>query len=91
MSRIYLNNDWLFTPEFSEELLAPEADVAALQAVRLPHTCKELPYHYFSELEYQMLCGYRKSLEIPLEYRQKRLFLQIRLPLTRKLYVFAVT
>ena len=61
MSRIYLNNDWLFTPEFSEELLAPQADVTALQAVRLPHTCKELPYHYFSELEYQMLCGYRSG------------------------------
>jgi len=77
MSRIYLNNDWLFTPEFSEALLAPQADVSALQAVRLPHTCKELPYHYFSEQEYQMLCGYRKTLSAPLQWQGKRILLTI--------------
>ena len=30
--------------------------------VRLPHTSREVPYHYFDESEYQMNCGYRKVI-----------------------------
>ena len=76
-NRIYLNDDWQFTPTFSEELLDERAAALQLQTVRLPHTCKELPYHYFSETEYQMLCGYRKVLFVPEAWRGKRLLLTI--------------
>ena len=57
MSRIYINHDWQFAPQFSEALLGEGME--NLESVRLPHTCRELPYHYFSESEYQMVCGYR--------------------------------
>ncbi len=59
--RIYLNDDWAFTDTFSMELL--KADCAlALESVRLPHTTKETPYHYFDEGIYQAVSGYRRVL-----------------------------
>ena len=76
-NRIYLNNDWQFTPEFSEKLLQPQVLDLPLEAVRLPHTCKELPYHYFSETEYQMLCGYRRVLFAPASWQGQRVLLTI--------------
>ena len=69
MSRIYINNDWEFTETLSGE--------AHWKPVRLPHTCRELPYHYFSEEEYQMVCGYRKVLDVPGEWKGKRVLLTI--------------
>lgn len=70
MGRIYLNDDWKFTEQFTEELCqAVEAD--GLIDVRLPHTCKELPYHYFDENAYQMVSGYRRILSVPAEWEGK--------------------
>ena len=46
------------------------------EPVRLPHTVQELPLHYVNHHDYQMLCGYRKKLEISEEMLRKRLFLQ---------------
>lgn len=65
---------WEFTPCWSEAFLAGEG---SFPAVRLPHTCKELPLHCIDPAAYQMLCGYRRELEIPPEYGGKRLFLQL--------------
>ena len=45
--RFYLNDDWLFTEQFEDSLAAPEYPENKLQPVRLPHTCKETPFHYF--------------------------------------------
>ena len=39
--RLYLNDDWLFTEQFEDSLVAPEYPENTLQPVRLPHTCKE--------------------------------------------------
>ena len=47
--RLYLNDDWLFTEQFEDSLMAPEYPENTLQPVRLPHTCKETPFHYFDE------------------------------------------
>ena len=66
-------NDWEFTETWAEAFARFEGEV---QAVRLPHTVKELPLHYIDHEAYQMLCGYRKRLPIPVEYANKRLFLQ---------------
>ncbi|MBR5020437.1 MAG: glycoside hydrolase family 2 protein [Oscillospiraceae bacterium] len=71
MSRIYINNDWQFTEALTED------GMERWENVRLPHTCKELPYHYFSEEEYQMVCGYRKVLNVPREWEDKRVLLTI--------------
>ena len=76
-NRIYLNDEWLFTPAFSEALLGDSVADLPLETVRLPHTCKELPYHYFSETQYQMLCGYRRVIYAPQEWSGKRVLLTI--------------
>lgn len=70
---IRLNNDWEFTETWSEAFA--EGNGAA-KAVRLPHTCKELPLHYIDPKDYQMLCGYRRVLKAEKEWKGKRLFLQ---------------
>ena len=65
MGRLYWNNDWKFAETWEEamkEAVYPENE---MEDVRLPHTCKELPYHYFDEHAYQMLCGYRRHFMAP--------------------------
>ena len=54
--RFYLNNDWYFSENWDD----PD-----FRKVRIPHTSKELPFHYFSEKEYQMVSGYGRKLEVP--------------------------
>ena len=66
-------NNWEFTKEWSEEFLQ---GAAAFELVRLPHTAQELPMHYADHNSYQMLCGYRKKLEVTEQMLSKRLFLQ---------------
>ena len=73
--RLYLNDDWLFTEQFENSLMAPEYPENTLQPVRLPHTCKETPFHYFDESLYQMVSGYRRHLLIPKDWQGKRILL----------------
>ena len=73
--RFYLNDDWLFTEQFEDSLTAPEYPENTLQPVRLPHTCKETPFHYFDESLYQMVSGYRRHLLIPKDWQGKRILL----------------
>lgn len=54
MKRIYLNDEWKFTPEFGVE---------TYENIRIPHTVKETPYNYFDENEYQMVSGYRTIIK----------------------------
>lgn len=75
MNRIYINDNWKFTAKYSDELLRTENN--NLTTVRLPHTCKELPFHYFSEDEYQMVCGYQRTLFAPKQWQGKKIFLTI--------------
>ena len=73
--RIYLNEDWFFTEHYSSELNAPDYDDTSLSKVRIPHTCKETPLHYFDESIYQMVSGYRRKLFVPKEWRGKVILL----------------
>lgn len=73
--RLYLNDDWLFTEQFEDSLMAPEYPENTLQPVRLPHTCKGTPFHYFDESLYQMVSGYRRHLLIPKDWQGKRILL----------------
>ena len=74
MSRIYINNDWLFAKEFKEEYISGNID-ENMSAVRIPHTTRELPFNYFSEEEYQMLCAYRKVIFAPEDWKDKRVLI----------------
>ena len=68
-----LCNHWEFTPEWSEEFAAGEGTG---ETVRLPHTVREIPLHYADHTSYQMVCGYRRKLELGRELAGKRIFLQ---------------
>ena len=76
-TRIYLNDDWKFTPEYKEELLQASFAADALELVRLPHAGKETPLHYFDESSYQMVSGYRRSFFAPEAWREKSIFLTL--------------
>lgn len=70
---ISLNNNWQFTPQWTQGFAH---GLGQGLPIRLPHTNQELPLHCIDHNDYQMLCGYRRSLDIPEHYRGKRLFLQ---------------
>ncbi len=70
---ISLCRDWQFTETWSEDFLAGKGET---QTVSLPHSVREVPLHEASPADYEMICGYRRALDIPESYRGKRLFLQ---------------
>ncbi len=73
--RFYLNNNWLFSPAFTEDIVNPLASVEGMEQVRIPHTVKEMPFNYFDEGIYQMLSAYRKSFFLEKKYESKRILL----------------
>ena len=68
-----LCNNWEFITDWFDGFAVGEGEGSS---VRLPHTVKEIPLHYADHASYQMVCGYRRKLEIYPEYAGKRLFLQ---------------
>ena len=72
--RIPWNNDWAFTENFDGAFLNGTGESTV---VRLPHTCKMLPLHYADEHDYQMVCGYRRTFDVPEQWQGKRLFLTL--------------
>ena len=89
MARIDLNDNWLFTPVWTEAFgrgdpigFSADDDAAFMaatswQTVRLPHTCREVPFNYFDESLYQMVSGYRRVIDAPTEWLGKRIILTI--------------
>ena len=68
-----LCNNWEFIPNWYVGFETGEGQGAL---VRLPHTVKECPQHYTDHNAYQMVCGYRRKLELGEELEGKHLFLQ---------------
>ena len=68
-----LCNNWEFTPAWFDGFAAGEWEGTP---VRLPHTVRELPQHYADHKSYQMVCGYRRKLDLGRELAGKKLFLQ---------------
>ena len=68
-----LCNNWEFTPAWFDGFAAGEGEGTP---VRLPHTVRELPQHYADHKSYQMVCGYRRKLDLGRELAGKKLFLQ---------------
>lgn len=69
--RIYLNEGWKFNEKYSEEMTKTDFNELNMEEVRLPHTCREVPYHYFDEQIYQMVCVYRRKIEVPESWKGK--------------------
>ena len=70
---ISLCRNWEFTENWSEDFLT---GIGTGERVELPHTVRELLLHYADSESYQMVCGYRRKLDITGEMAGKRLFLQ---------------
>ncbi len=68
-----LCNNWEFSHLWTEAFLWGEGEG---EPVRLPHTVREIPQHYADHESYQMVCGYRRRLELGKELAGKHLFLQ---------------
>lgn len=74
-NRVFLNNEWKFLENYNEELLIKDELWNKAADVRIPHTVKELPFHYFDEKEYQMLSAYRKKIFANPEWEGKTILL----------------
>ena len=74
--RIYLNDGWEFTAAFDERFLSMQQSDGT-EPARLPHSCALTPYDYFDEGIYQTVCGYRRNIDIPEDFRGKTLLLNI--------------
>ena len=70
--RYSLCDDWSFTERCTDAFLRGEPSEE--RNVRLPHTCREVPLHYASPENYEMVCGYRRHFLAPPS--AKRLFLR---------------
>ena len=75
--RVDLNNDWRFCREYTKKMAQPDYVDDAWETVRLPHTCVETPLHYFDESIYQMESCYRRHLDIPEEWKGKKILLTV--------------
>lgn len=63
---------WEFCRQWSDAFARFETEA---EPVELPHNPVELPLHYVDHEDYQLLCGYRRKLELP-QTEGKRFFLQ---------------
>ena len=68
-----LCNGWEFTGQWGDEFLQGGGRAVP---VRLPHNPRPLSLHYASPADYEMVCGYRRTLFVPQTLRGRRLFLQ---------------
>ena len=66
-------NGWEFVPAWYEGFALGEGSG---ETVRIPHNVTPMPLHYSDSNAYQMICGYRKKLEIGPELEGKKLFIQ---------------
>ena len=69
--RIYWNDGWKFKETYENQMRETAYQDDAWEDVRLPHTCKETPFHYFDESSYQMVCCYRKHFFAPEEWKDQ--------------------
>ncbi|MCR5848468.1 MAG: glycoside hydrolase family 2 protein [Lachnospiraceae bacterium] len=73
--KIYLNDNWFFNDCFKDEMINTEYDFTKNEEVRIPHTVKETPLHYFDEHEYQKEAAYFRQVYIPVEWKGKDILL----------------
>ena len=73
MSKVYIDREWKFSPEFREEYITQV--MSDCEEVTIPHTVAETPFHYFDESVYQMVACYQRTLVIPEPWRGQVIFL----------------
>lgn len=71
--RLYLNDNWRFSPSYSEDMRKYPMTALQGEQVRLPHSVAETPFHYFDESVYQMVSCYQLLLYAQPEWVGKSL------------------
>lgn len=75
-TQINLNDDWFFYPDIGDyESIRGKLEEKHKVKVDLPHTVKQLPYHYFNEKDYQFISLYEKKIVISNDFKDKAVFL----------------
>lgn len=69
------NYEWYYKPSFLNSDITDGVNAADFEKVDLPHTNKVLPYNYLNEEDYQFVSCYKKSFDIPEEWKGKDIFL----------------
>ena len=69
---IHLNYDWTFVPDFKQEYLN-KSDIEQAKTIDIPHTMKQLPFHYFDEESYQYIGTYNRIIEVTKEMLKKQI------------------
>ena len=77
MEKIAFNDDWKFSEVFDEAMIHDGYEGSDMQTVRIPHTVKVTPYHYFDEHCYQMVSGYCKEFTVPEQWKGKVVLLKV--------------
>ncbi|HWT73907.1 MAG TPA: glycoside hydrolase family 2 TIM barrel-domain containing protein [Mobilitalea sp.] len=72
---IHLNDDWKYSAAFHKDMTENSFDESSMDAVRLPHTNIETPFHYFDEQIYQFVSCYRRRLDVKEEWKGKQVLL----------------
>ena len=75
-SLFYINNDWKFAFTYEEGMTEDDYDESKMEDVRIPHTVKVTPYNYFDESCYQTIAAYRRWIDAPKDWQNKRVFLR---------------
>mgnify|MGYP002858783538 CR=1 FL=1 len=76
MTRIYLNNGWLYSPEFKAEMTKSDY-TGNFEIVRIPHSFTVTPFNAFSTDIYQKNALYRKTFKTEASWNEKKIFLTI--------------
>lgn len=75
MREVLAFNDWFYKDHFSEEDIASDS-LEGFTSVTLPHTNKEIPFHYFDETITMFISCYRKVFQAKPEWKNKRVFIR---------------
>ncbi len=71
MNRIYMDRDWKFENDFSDEMVMTSYDESFMEDVMIPHNVADMPLHYFDESIYQTVSCYRRHFHAPQEWQDK--------------------
>lgn len=73
----HLNEGWIFYGKVqNEQNYWAEKETLKKSMVDIPHSVQMLPLHYFDEKSYQGVYLYEKVMDIPEEFRGRKIFLE---------------
>ncbi len=71
MNRIYIDRDWKFEDDFSDEMVMTSYDESYMSDVQIPHSVAQMPFHYFDESIYQTVSCYRRHFVAEKSWQDK--------------------